>query len=210
MLISNRLVNIFSGTAKNMQIYRQINACLLSNPTPICQWHSIIWNFQFRCTISPASRNSVEFVLSATVLERVADAKLSGAIYKYAPAGKMEPAPGRSGSSVELPATVNCLLTTFGGLPVIDRWHLTICNELRVTVISHPASFNAHPVIVISHLETFNVLPVVVISHAERFKTLPVTEIAHPVMFRAFPGTVNGYWGHVKSTSGSRQSISGD
>jgi len=99
--------------------------------------------------------------------ERVADARLRGATYKYAPAGKMESAPGRSGPSV--------------GLPVIDRRHLTMFNGLRVTVISHPATFDA--------------LPVVVISHPAIFKGLPVTEIGHPVMSRALPVTVDGYRG---------------
>jgi hypothetical protein len=48
-----------------------------------------------------------------------------------------------------------------------------------VTVISHPATFNALPVAVISHLAMFN--------------GLPATEIGHLVMFRALPVTVNRY-----------------
>ena len=162
---------------------------------PFCQKHTKSLDFQFRCTISPASCKSPKCGLSATVLERVADVKLSGATYKYAPAGKMEPAPGRSGPSVELPATVNCLLRGFDALPVRDRWHLTRFNGLPVTVISHPETFNGLPVVVISHAETFNALPVVVISHPAMFRGLPVTEIGHPVMFRALPVTVNGYRG---------------
>ena len=113
---------------------------------------------------------------------RVADAKLSNATYKYAPAGKKEPAPGRSGPSIGLPAIVNCLLAAFDALPVRDRWHLARFNGLPETVISHPETFKALPVAIISHPEKFNGLPVVVNSHAETFKGLPVTETGHPAM----------------------------
>lgn len=113
-----------------------------------------LYNFSGTC-------KSVECGLSATVMEQVANAKFSGATYKYAPAGKGS-APGRSGPSVELPVTVNCLFATCDALPVIDRWHLTMFIGLPVTVISHLATFNALPVTVISHPETFNALPVIV------------------------------------------------
>jgi hypothetical protein len=102
-------------------------------------------------------------------------AKLSGSSYKYAPAGKMEPAPGRSGPYVELPATVYCLLAAFGALPVRDRWHLARFNGLPETIISHPETFVALPVVVISYAETFNAHPVTEIGHLDMFNTLPVT-----------------------------------
>jgi hypothetical protein len=114
-------------------------------------------------TISPTPGKSIECDLSATVLERVTTAKLSVATYKYAPAGKTESVPGRSGPSVELLATVNCLLRGFDALPVRDRWHLVMHNEFPVIVISHPETFNVLPETVISHQETFNGLPIVVI-----------------------------------------------
>ncbi|MCK9639356.1 MAG: hypothetical protein M0R39_05545 [Prolixibacteraceae bacterium] len=101
----------------------------------------------------------------------------------------MEPALGRSGTSVGLQATVTCLLEAFDALHVRDRWHLTMCNVLPVAVIAHPETFNGLPIVVISYAETFNAHPVIVISHAETFNALPVDVISHPETFNGLPVT---------------------